>query len=349
MTAIIATLGPSTSTATSIKEAVGAGADAFRFSASKFAPDVLSARAVEIRSLAESMGAEVDLLLDLPGSKSRLSNDDGFELAGVSRLKIHFDGREARRDLDLPEVGLTGMSLASAIDVGDVLVLGDGEDALRILEVDHDHCIAQPLTTGVLGRRRGVVIKGKLQQHEPLTEGDIAALATVPATVFTGVILSFVETPDTIEYARSVVRAGSPDGACPPMVVKVETTAGVAAVDDIAAAADAVLLGRGDLLLDVGELEFYELQKRVIKAAIAAGTPAVVGTQVLHSLTKHWMPNRSELVHLCHLLSKGIEGVLLSTETTVGQHPRRTIELIAALRDRYGTHPGRRLFDPAAA
>jgi pyruvate kinase len=127
-------------------------------------------------------------------------------------------------------------------------------------------------------------------------------------------------------------------------MAKVETGAGVEAIDEIAANVDAVLLGRGDLLLDVGELELYAAERRVIDATLRTRTPIIVGTDLLNSLSRSWLPNRSELAHLSWLLELGIHGVLLSRETTIGTRPMRTIALVDELRARYGSRTTRRVF-----
>ena len=348
MTAIVVTMGPSTDSPESIRRAAELGATAFRFPSSKFAPEILAKKAIQVSEIVRASGVAVELLLDLPGSKTRFTNDDGFALAGLDVVRINYDATPGRRDASPPELGLTGSDVSGQIEAGDTLIVGDGEDALRIETVAADHCLARPLTTGELGRRRGVVIKGKLQPHETFTDRDLAALEMVHDTVFDAVILSFVEAPEAVDRARSTIRARS-DRPAPRVVAKVETKRGVDATGAIAERADAILLGRGDLLLEVGEADFYSDQKRVIKSTAAAGKPIIVGTHLLPSLSANWLPNRSELVHLCHLLDKGVDALMLSTETTIGRNPARTIELIAEMRERYETCPNRAIFAGAAA
>ncbi len=336
MSNIIITLGPSTSTKESIERVLVAGADGIRFPASKFSPASLAQRALEIADTARALGCSPDLYLDLPGSKTRFTNNDGFDLAGLSRVRVNFAATAADRDAELPEIGLTGTQMGQLLEPGDVMVVGDGEDALRVTEMAADHCVAEPLTQGVLGRRRGVVVQGKVPPVTALTDDDVAALAALPATIFSAVILSFVESPDTIAQAKAIMAKSGAGGPLPAIVAKIETKLGAEAVGEIAEAADAVLLGRGDLLLDVGELDFYDVGKSVIKETDRRGRPVIVGTQLLNSLSGSWLPNRSELAYVSHLLEKGIDGLLLSQETTIGHQPVRTIELLRQLTARYG-------------
>ncbi|MFF1659159.1 pyruvate kinase [Streptomyces sp. NPDC058255] len=337
MTHIVITLGPSTTTKESIQRVLKAGVDGIRFPASKFSPEELAVRAVEVDAIAREMGCRPDLYLDLPGSKTRFSNDDGFDLRGLPRVRVNFAATPADRDAELPELGLTGAGFSRPLEPGDVMVVGDGEDALRVTEIAADHCVAEPLTSGVLGRKRGVMVRGKMPPVTALTEQDAAALAKLPGTIFSAVILSFVESAATIAQAQKIMETAGGGRPLPGIIAKVETRSGVQAVTEIAKAADVVLLGRGDLLLDVGEIDFYDAGKAVLKEAAKTGAPVIVGTQLLNSLSNSWLPHRSELAYVSHLLEKGVDGVLLSTETTVGRQPVRTVELLRELMDRYGS------------
>jgi pyruvate kinase len=134
--------------------------------------------------------------------------------------------------------------------------------------------------------------------------------------------------------------------AIPPIIAKIETKKGANYVSEIANVADAILLGRGDLLLDTGPFDFYKIQKKVISTVFELNKPLIIGTDLLPSLSENWLPNRSELAHLCYLFEKGVDAVLLSHETTVGKHPLRTIEIIDGLRQNYETNSIRSIFAP---
>jgi pyruvate kinase len=334
MTKVIVTIGPSSESPEDAQKIIKQGANSFRFPASKVPAAVLAEQAVMVANLARDAGVELDLLLDLPGSKSRLTNHDGFLLAGIDRLKINYAPVAADRDAELPELGISGLDLSGVIDVGDILVLGDGEDALKVERTNDDHCIAVPLSTGELGRRRGITVQGKRQGNVSLTETDLDNLAMAASSAFTGVIISFVEDAETVRRARAAMADRSEN---PPVVIaKVETRAGAEGTTEIAEAADAVLLGRGDLLLDCGEIDFYDLSKEVIKATQKLGKPIIVGTQLLPSMSGSWLPNRSELAYVSHLIEKGVDGLMLSFETTIGRQPARTTGLLKSLIARYG-------------
>ncbi|MFI5925882.1 pyruvate kinase [Micromonospora sp. NPDC051543] len=341
---LVASAGPAIFSPENFRKAIAAGASAIRVSASKYPLDVLAEKADVVVAAAKELERPVDLWLDLPGSKSRFTNDDFFPLAGLERVRVWYQPVPARRDIAVPEIGLTGDDLGAIIEPGDILIAGDGEDALRVESVAEDHCMAQPLTFGDLGRRKGATVAGKRQSYVSLTESDLEALATIGDTPYSAVVVSFVEDAKTIETVRAAMAAGTPTDRQPAVIAKVETRAGVAAAREIAEASDAVLLGRGDLLMDCGELDFYDLGKEVLKTCAKAGVPVIVGTQLMPSMSVGWLPNRSELAYLSHLIEKNVDGLMLAFETTVGKQPIRTIALVAELIQRYGGGPTRPMF-----
>jgi pyruvate kinase len=335
MSRIVVTLGPATQDPEVLEQVVKAGADSFRFPASKASVASLAELASQVSSVAAGLGRTPDLLLDLPGAKTRFTNDDQFSLAGIRAVQVHFGPVPSDVHRDVPVLGLTGSDISGQVDPGDVILIGDGEDALRVESVEADHCVATPLSAGFLGKRRGVALPGKSVPSCGLTDQDRAALKTLPGSVFTAVIISFVESADTVREARALMAASAAGSTVLPVIAKVETRAGAAAVREIAACADAVLLGRGDLLLDCGPLEFFDLCETVRTGTAEAGCPLIVGTQLLTSLSAGWMPHRSELAYVSGLLRSGTAALMLADETAAGSAPVRTVELLRELRERY--------------
>lgn len=349
MTGIHVTVGPAIESTEVLRVLIGYGVRGFRFPVSKVSWEVLTARAEKVAGVAAAIGAEVDLMVDLPGAKLQLTNDIDIRLSEIDRITVRFTGGEDFVEGTRPEVGLIGLPDPSLIRLGDTLLLGDGQDALRVESVAREQFLARPLTNGVVGRRRGVTIVGRPVPRGGLTEADALTLASVADSPFTAVMLSFVEDAATVELARDRLHAARPDDNVGPAVVaKLETGAGVTNAAAIGAAADGILLARGDLLLSVGELEFHDACRRALRTAQAAGTPLMVGTQLLTTMSDSWLPHRSELVALCQLAEEGVAGLLLSDETTVGRQPDRTVRLLAALIARYGALSTCALFPTSA-
>ncbi|GAA4597870.1 pyruvate kinase [Actinoplanes octamycinicus] len=349
MTRIVATVGPACSAKETLTELLTAGVDLFRFTASKTPVAELVSLADTVRVLAADLGRDVELLLDLPGAKTRLTNDTYLDLAGVTELELRFDGGPTRPAGPLPVLGVDGRDPRDPLpEVGDVVVLGDGEDALRVVAVAAGSCTAVPLTSGVLGIRRGVRFPGArgAARAETLTGYDEAGLRAVAGGPFDAVVISFAESAGLVERARAVLRDSAADGPPPAVVAKIETAAGASAAAEIAGAADGILLGRGDLLLDTGPIEFFAACRRVLDAAHAAGRPVLVGTQLLTSLATGWLPHRSELAYASALIEEGVAGLMLAEETAGAADPLRAVVLLDQLRGVYAPASARAALFP---
>lgn len=330
MTAIIATVGPALSADRDLVASYQAGCRGYRYPASKESVEEIIVRARASRALLEQYG-QVEIFLDLPGAKLRLTNTDGFDLDGITELSIYQDERPASRSATTGQIGVRGGALAAS--VGDTLVFGDGEDAVSVTSISKDRVVTRPLTRGVLGKRRGVSVLGGAVEHESLTSSDLAGLAQLEPGIFDAVIVSFTEGPEDVERARA--QMSEEVRRSTRLIAKIETRRGVDALGDILPGVDGVLLGRGDLLLDVGELDFFDACRAVMKACAQHDVPCMLGTQFLTSLSECWLPNRSELAYLSHVLEKDVAGIMLSFETTVGKSARRTVDLLAELVRRY--------------
>ncbi|MEY9878245.1 pyruvate kinase [Streptacidiphilus sp. MAP12-33] len=336
MTSIVATLGPALDTPGLLAGMVDAGANVLRLPASKTPVAALIARARELR--AQPWAAGLRLWLDLPGAKTRLGNDTMLPLAGLDHLWLTTPGATGTpAGVGGPVIALNGADLLGRARPGDVLLVGDGEDALRVTCTGPGWAQVTPLTRGVLGIRRGLVLPGALPGAGELTADDEAGLADAArAGVFDAVVVSFAQSAAQITRARTLMRAATHGTTpLPQLFAKIETLEGARHTTAIASVADGVLLGRGDLLLDAGPLEFHAAVRAVLEGCRRAGCPVVVGTQLLTSAGRGWLPHRSELATVCDLLEQGVDGLMLAEETAAGPDPVAVVELAVSLRNRY--------------
>jgi pyruvate kinase len=328
MTQIMATIGPATSKDDMLDRMLELDVRLFRFPASKASLAELSVIAGKLKTKAKEVGIEIQCFLDLPGSKPRFTDMGGFEFDTSRLVSIAFGG--------IPDVSaeliVDGIVPANVtFDVGDIIIVGDGEHALEVRSIEPNRLHAVPLTSGVMGRRRGVTILGKANQYVSVTDVDRHNLQALPMSLFDGVIASFCEAAETIAAVRKALPSSET-----LVMAKIETMAGVASCREIARSADAILLGRGDLLLNTPIEDFYGCCRAVEEGCRCVQTPLVIGTQIMPSLSSSWLPNRSELAYACQLLESGVFGLMLSNETTMGLAPQRTIEVLAKLVQRFG-------------
>jgi len=321
MPSINITVGPSVSDPATIRAAIEAGARGFRVSAARNTPERLARWADLIRTAAAQVGTDAHTYLDLPGPKTHLVTRHRVRLDRPVSIAFTVD---AQPDSDLY---LQGTIVTSLITAGDVLIVGDGEDALLVERLVLGGCVARPLTNGSLDGRFGVV-RAHDRGSSRGVGADIGPLLDVAASAgYSAVLVSFAESPTDVSRIRERT----------PLAVwaKIETMVGVASTEDLARAADGVLLGRGDLLLDAGWVEFHAQEASALAHLRRVGRPFIVGTQLLTSLDGNWLPHRSELAYLSRLLEEGVGGVLLSDETIIGSQPLRAIETVRTLIERY--------------
>ncbi len=327
------TIGPSTDNEAVLRQLLDLGVGQFRFAASKLGFDALSRQADRVRSIARSRGIDVETWLDLPGTKPRLDvASTGAVLVAGDGVRIEF-GHGCERS-SLRVLGMDPSQIE--LEKGDVFVIGDGEQALEVRSLCEGGVDTVVLFGGTLGKAKGICIAGKPASNLSLSASDLAVLGQIEHSPFTGVIVSFCQTATDVDVARSRLAADSMR-----LMAKIESVEGARNAREIAAAADAVLLGRGDLLLDSGPIDFHACCQQALMGARAAGTPAYVGTQLLPSLSTMWLPHRSELSCLSQLIADGIDGLMLANETSTGAAPLRTVSTLLELVRRYGQEQSR--------
>ena len=286
---------------------------------------------------------ELDFILDVPGMKPRLTNKEAVPLVIGKRYQF------CRGSTD-NELGLSGIPDELSIGVGSIVVTGDGDCAFEVMEEESDGFTARCISDGVdrlLGPQRGFTLVAPdgsqpSIQCRGLNEHDTEILQMLSTNVYSTVMLSFVESVSDVTKAKSLIEKAMVDKRIPRILSKIETPAAVRQAASIYEVSDGVVLGRGDLLLQSGPIEFYAHLEEALAALIDTGhsrqdgeKPVIVGTQLLESLSTSYMPNRSEIMEISRLISRGVDGFLLSFETAIGKKPVATVKLINQLFDRY--------------
>lgn len=322
-TKIIATLGPATDDREELKAVIAAGADVLRINFSHGdAPERL-ARAKAVREISAELGREVALLADLSGPKIRVEHFEG----GKAELK---KGQEFILDTvctDEPGneswVAVSYPSLADDVRLGNLLLLDDGLIGLRVERVDSGRIFCTVETGGELRDRKGLNISGGGLSVSGLTEQDIADIPLAAEMDVDYLAVSFPSNGDDIRKARALLRkAGSEAG----VIAKIERTEAIIALEEICETADAVLVARGDLGVEIGDAALPGIQKRIIKTAIEFNVNVITATQMMQSMVKSPIPTRAEVLDVANAVIDGSDAVMLSAETAVGKHPAIVVQ-----------------------
>jgi pyruvate kinase len=312
-TKLVCTLGPASATPKMVRGLVEAGASVFRVNTSHGSPDEHRRALAIVREAEETTGRALSVLADLPGPKVRLREvePDPFPFRAGQRFALRPDGRG-----DAAGAATTHPGLARDLRVGDRVLLADGAVELTVAEIDGDVAMTECVRGGSVASHQGVNVPAERLSLPPVTDRDREVLADLLAMGIDLLAQSFVRSPADVEELRGAM------GDRPvPIVAKIETRP---AVDDFAAilaVADAAMVARGDLGVELPIEEIPLVQKRLLREARAAGRPVIVATQMLESMIRAPRPTRAEANDVATAVLDGADAIMLSAETAVGDFP----------------------------
>ena len=314
---IVATIGPRTETAEAIRALVEAGADAARLNGSHASLKWHAATIARLRAAAPRM----PIVFDLPGGKIRtgaLAHEPTFSAGDrvVLTSDPSHDGRV--------KVPVSHPHLHEVMSSGETILADDGQLRFTVQRVVGKDVICRAETAGTLRSRKGIHVPVLRSNAAPVTEGDRSMLrfAKDHGVDFVGV--SVVESADQITAIRDVIGHASPR-----IISKIETQRALESLAGIIEVSDGIMIDRGDLSVDAGLHHVALLQKQIIKAARHAGRPAIVATEMLHSMIDSPVPTKAEISDISNAVLDGAAAVTLSGETAVGRFP---VEAVATMR-----------------
>ncbi len=321
---IVATLGPATDGREC--ELVEAGLDVARLNFSHGTAEEHARRCEAIRDAARSLGRSVAIMQDLQGPKIRvgaLENGAPVQLTDGCELVITtqegFVGTAER-------VGCTYANLAHDVRAGDRILLDDGRIRLTALTVSDGQVLTRIEVGGPLGEHKGINLPGVSVSAPAVTDKDQQDMAFgLQELGVDYVALSFVRTADEVGAARERMRRL---GRVVPLVVKLEKGEAIDNLAPIMELADAVMVARGDLGVELAPEQVPMLQKRIIHQANLRGKPVITATQMLESMIVDETPTRAEATDVANAVWDGSDAVMLSGETAVGRHPVQTLKMM---------------------
>lgn len=328
---IVATLGPASATPERIAELFKAGANVFRLNFSHGSHDDHARTHDVIRRLEKEAGRPIGILMDLQGPKLRVGRIAGGKAKLVAGRPFRLDlspelGDETRASLPHPEV-------FAALAPEMALLLADGTLRLRVVRCGPDFAETEVEVGGELSDHKGVNLPNAVLDISPLTDKDRADLAYGLDLGVDWVALSFVQRADDVAELRKLVdgRAG--------ILAKLEKPAAIDELYHIVDLADAIMVARGDLGVEVPPEDVPTLQKRIIRACRRAGKPVIVATQMLDSMVHSPVPTRAEASDVATAVYDGADAVMLSAETAVGAYPAESVGMMSRIIHRVERDP----------
>ena len=326
-TKIVATLGPATADRESIRALAEAGCDVFRINFSHGDEQGRGALLAAVREVEAELDHPLAVMADLCGPKIRvgLMADGGARLVRGASIVIQRDEIEGTAE----RISTTLAELVDAVEPGEPLLLDDGKLRLEVAEVRADEAVCTVVHGGLLTSGKGVNLPRTRLALSALTEKDRADVDwIVDQDAELGidfVALSFVRSADDIEELRRTLAVG---GCQAHIVAKVEKPQAVAAIEAVVDAADAIMVARGDLGVEMDLPSVPVAQKRIAARCQAAGKPCIIATQMLDSMTHAPQPTRAEVSDVANAVLDRADAVMLSGETAVGEYPVEAVRMM---------------------
>lgn len=342
-TKIVATVGPACDSKDKLAELITAGVDVFRLNMAHADHRQQDVRLAAIRSAAARVGRTVGVLVDLAGPKMRLGELPGGRLFCNTGDRVRFVRGEAvdaatQTSGDLaagttattPDLTTTYGPLIDELQPGNRIMLADGVVSLAVEKVGKDWADCRVLQSGLIRSRQGVNLPGVKLSVAALnaTDRENAAWAANRDIDFVG--LSFVRRAEDVRELKALLKAATrdPAGGGPQVIAKIEKPEALDALNEVVAAADGVMVARGDLGVETDIAQVAVVQKRIIAECRRQRTPVIVATQMLESMTHSSLPTRAEVTDVSNAILDGADACMLSGETAVGEYPRQAVEMM---------------------
>ncbi len=321
---IIATLGPAVGGQERLGQLIDSGIDVARINC---AHGTLEERATFIRDLraaADERDKYIPVLMDLRGLKLRtgpLAGDDAVFLARGSQVHV-YPGSTPTMD---GQLSVNYPNLLNVMYPGERVLLADGLIELFVEDINEDCMICSVGRGGPLASGQGVTLPNVQLQDAAVTEYDKADIQFAAEHDVEYIGLSFISTAADVETARDVARKF---GGNPGIVAKIERPYALNHIDAIARAADAVMVARGDLGVQLPPEQVPRVQKDIIELCNLLGTPVITATQMLESMIMQPVPTRAETSDVANAVYDGSDAVMLSAETATGRHPFAAVRMM---------------------
>ncbi len=325
-TKVVATLGPASSTPEVLGGMVEAGLDVVRLNFSHGEKADHLARFELVRSVATERDRNLAILVDLQGPKIRvgLVDDNGVKLDRGQEVVLVAGVDRAEE----PEIPVVYPALADDVRPGDQILLDDGAIGLRVVDVEGKRVRCRVERGGVVKSRKGVNLPGVAVSAASLTAKDRADVVTAVEAGADYLALSFVRKPDDVAEAKQAIAEAGGDI---PVVAKLERPEAIDCLDEILEVADAVMVARGDLGVELAVEQVPPIQKHIIARANSLGVPVITATQMLESMVASPRPTRAEASDVANAIFDGTDAVMLSQETAIGQYPVEAVATMARI------------------
>ncbi len=315
----MATMGPVSSKHDMVRALVDAGVDAIRLNLSHGNHEDHAAGAHVVREVQEETGKPLALIADLQGPKLRIGDLDAPRIL-LKNEELIVVGDQHASNGELP---VAPAVIGEVLRAGHDILIDDGLVRLTVQEVEHGRARCLVVVGGEVKSHKGVNLPGVPVPIPSLTKKDLDDLDFALALGVDFVALSFVRAAADVRDLQAIIRQhGSPAH----VIAKIEKAEAVEALEEVLHEADAIMVARGDLGVEIGAATVPLLQKRIILRCLEAGKPVITATQMLESMIEHPEPTRAEASDVANAILDGTSALMLSAETATGNYPIEAVQ-----------------------
>ncbi len=326
---IIATVGPACSKKEKLEELVRAGVDAFRLNFSHGNHADHQQVIESIRQINSEQNLHIGIIADLQGPKLRIGSIKNNKLELNPGDVLTFVNKECIGTIK--QIYMNYAQFAQDVQTGDRILIDDGKLIFEVVETNKiDTVKLKTIYGGILSSNKGVNLPDTNISLPSLTDKDLKDLEFLFQQPIQWIALSFVRSPDDVADLIKILRQ---NGHPARVMAKIEKPEALAHIDQIIHLADAIMIARGDLAVEVPMERLPIIQKDIIRRCLQASKPVVVATQMMESMIDNPSPTRAEITDVANAVLDGTDCLMLSAETSVGKHPAKVVQAMTSIID----------------
>lgn len=326
-TKIIATLGPASSSPESISNLIKEGTDVFRINLSHTNVNEIEKIINILKDASLKLNRPVATLIDLQGQKIRIKGfSDKEYILLKTKSEFILDAALADNKGTEKSVGLTYKDLPKQLEVGDELLLSDALIKLEVTKIEKSKIYTRVIRGGKLKPYQGVNKKGGGLSLKGITEKDKKDLSRAVNLDIDYVAVSFVKDSNDIKAVKKFIGKKQIG-----IIAKIERSEALEDIDQIAKVSDGLLVARGDLGVEIGIEQLPAVQDMLIRKAMSFDKIVIVATQMMESMINNRVPTRAEVFDVANAVTSGVDAVMLSAETAIGNYPIDVIQEVSRI------------------